>query len=271
MTENRLPWLLKCADKLRTSHSDSVDIAQLLTQLGVGFKTVTGQGGHGELRIDEGRGFRVIIKTDASNLLWSHRERFAAAHELAHLLLLRKWNYRPERSYQREYFQCETLCNRFAGRLLINPKAVSQVDCDSPQGCIDGILKLASQYNVSCEVAAKELAMSRSGVAVCSALVPEKVITWGVCSIGNLKVTRKRAFQSPRYPTTSNILIEPETARACIAWLYDRLPAVSADQNFQIGTRRLGRSELVSIIVKETPVVIDSRRQADGILPELQR
>jgi hypothetical protein len=259
MDRNKLAWLLKCADKLRSSQPDVVDVAQLLTQLGVAYRTVAGSDGYGELRIGEGRRFQVIIKTATGQLLWNRRERFAAAHELAHFLLVQKWDYRPSRSDEREYFLCEGMCNRFAGRLLIDPKAVFGIDCNTPESCIDGVLNLAARYHVSLQVAAKELAMNRHGLAVCYALPLERKITWGISSIGGFKETRNRAFGFPHAKNLHDLPAESESGRACAFWLYERLPAVSINGDLRIGTLSLKQAELVSIITNEAPGVFQQQ------------
>lgn len=258
MDNAKLKWLLKCADKLRDSQPDLLDVATLLTQLGVEFRTVTGREGYGELRISEERKFQIIIKTATGQLIWNRRERFAAAHELGHLLLLQKWNYRPRRSDEREYFLCERMCNRFAGRLLINPRAVYEIDYDTPESCLNGVLELAKRYQVSLQAAAKELAMTRSGIAVCYVLTGKKMISWGVSSIGSFKETRNRLFEKAF--NGDDLPVDLKASQACTFWLSERLPELPLRENVTTGKLQLREAELVSIITKRTPAIL--RQQA---------
>jgi hypothetical protein len=259
MNQTKLSWLLKCADRLRDNEGHAVDVAGLLAALNIEYRTVAGLNGHGELRVGGDGAFSIVIKTAAGKLLWDRQERFTAAHELAHVLLLRKWNYRPQRSDPREYFACERMCNRFAGRLLVSPAAVERIDYHSPQACLSGVRELATKCLVSLEVAAKELALTRPGVAICFVATSERLIVWGVSSIGTFKETRDRSVVELREDINRRELAS-DASRACALWLSKSLQNPSLYGSVRAATISLRRGvELVSLIEKGTLAVSEQQ------------
>lgn len=223
MDETKLKWLLDRADQIRTGEDVSVDIAGLLSKLNIEYRTVTGSSGHGELRRGIDGTLRVIIKTAEGRLLWDRQERFTAAHELGHALLLQEWQYRPQRGNQSEYFACEHMCNRFAGRLLVAPDSIEQIDCHDPVACLLNVRRIAEACLVSLEVVARELVVSRPSIAVCFVNTEARRIGWGVSSFVRLCETRNRKFARSAKDSKNKQEFTSDPIAACRNWLNDSL------------------------------------------------
>jgi hypothetical protein len=221
-----LPWLLRCADRLRGEQRGAIDIGKLLRTSDIEVRTIESSRGSGSLGQGKDGRYIITIKQREGTLLWSPRDRFTAAHELGHFLLIKKWNFKPSPSERKEYFLCEQLCNRFAGRLLVDAKEVAAAKPSSANACQETVRRLARRFDVSLEVAARELAEQHTGIACCLVQElrsePRNRLVWGVSSLRGLHVTRSR-------------LMKEAPIGMCLSWcnelldgeLFPREPSVS--------------------------------------------
>jgi hypothetical protein len=195
---DKLVWLLERADQLRAEQRGAIDIPSLFTQLGIELRLVSSASGSGALNLTEHGHYIVTVKTYHPALLWSPRDRFSAAHELAHALLFEKWRFHPSPENRREYYRYEHLCNRFAGRLLVDPLLAANTCRGPATEVLDDLLALARMCEVSLEATARELlthheqlVFSRVELNINSAKCQ---LLWGVASLDSFRETRYRYF-----------------------------------------------------------------------------
>ena len=214
MNEERLAWLLRCATRLRGEEREAINLQAILSQFGVSVHTISGETAArspaGILGRKKNGDFVIGVKTAEPAFLWRPRDRFTIAHELGHLLLIRKWNYSPPPEQHREYFACEALCNRFAGHLLIDRRAISPKPAVSAEACLEEVRTLSRRFDVSLEVAAREFVQAHPGTMVCAvrprADMGGSQILWIVSSLEKICQTRGYVFKDT----------PPE--KACLRW-----------------------------------------------------
>ena len=180
-------WLLSSANKLRAGSKDALNIEDLLNSFEIQIRLVASESRSGALARSKDGGWFVIIRGKRSQLNWTVTDRFTAAHELAHFLLIKNWGYSPTISDKKNYYDCEELCNRFASRLLLDYKEVEAAAVLSPRICLGLVRDLATRYQVSNEVAARALIETHPNIAICAfaktSLGWQKRL-WGLSSFG---------------------------------------------------------------------------------------
>jgi len=161
MTDYHTQWLIETACNLssKTDACRPVDVEGIAGNLSVeiaeyyfpdhqrtrGFVEDCGKG---SLRI-------LLERPLAKGTPLSVRERFTVAHELAHVLLIKRFSWNPTQG--KEYFLCERLCNLFAGHLLVPQKVIRSLTIHSPAQAVDSATALRDAYRVSLQVAARRI------------------------------------------------------------------------------------------------------------------
>jgi len=141
-----------------------IDVLALLRALGAEVRTrdATKRGPSAEWLSEDGRDVVVLYRSPAAPAWLLARERFALAHELAHILVARSIEWRPSSSS--EYYYLEEACQEIASEVLI-PSRVLPGDTDKlrPAALLAIIRRLQSLCAVSFEAAARRvLAESRA-------------------------------------------------------------------------------------------------------------
>lgn len=154
MNDEYLGWLLRCADRLNASARLPINVGEIFRNWGIqlrrdatdntGRAGVTSRTRTGEYIVT------IFAHTSAS------RERFTLAHELAHVLIEEKLGWSP--TTEREYYQREDWCNKFAAQLLVPTPLAQKCRMNSISAAIQSVLWLSRSCGVSREVAARRLA-----------------------------------------------------------------------------------------------------------------
>lgn len=117
MFDRERAWLLAQAASMTASVTGAVPIEQLLAEHHIEVNIVVGRG-PAILRIKEPIGYTIDLpRHETTPYSPSSRERRVLGHELGHALLIDRFNLRPTTS--REIHMVETICDDFAGRLLV--------------------------------------------------------------------------------------------------------------------------------------------------------
>jgi len=159
MQDRERTWLLKCAERLNPRNEFPVHVRRLLHELSIPLKKVTpgkrGKAlaelhklGPGEYRIE-------LVRESLSPRPLSARERFTLAHELGHVLLDHRFNWRP--TTEREYHRGERLCNVFAAKLLVPDSALQDLEPGGPDEGLNVLRTVTRRCRISLEVAARRL------------------------------------------------------------------------------------------------------------------
>ena len=152
-----------------------VDLHAALQAFGVGEPIIEVRPGrHGALRRVDERWHPVVYRKDPSANELSPRERFTVAHELGHAIIDGSLRLRPARRAQ--YWALETVCDSFAGDLLIPSTEVkgARAVLRDAQSTLATIQRLASITDTSLAASARRLL---DGLPALSA--------WGVRRIPN--------------------------------------------------------------------------------------
>lgn len=202
--DRRLHWLLACADRLTRGRPCPIHLRQLLADLKVLLvKEVDPQReGTGELRRLHQGGYEIILfRKSADPRPLTHRERFTLAHELGHLLLEKRYEWRPANAA--EYHLREDFCNQFAARLLVPTEQLQQLLIASPAVALGHLLHVSPQCRVSLEVAARRITDYFDDVAylaVTEGMNAQKervfVTLWGAGYIGQRQIPRRKHLGS---------------------------------------------------------------------------
>lgn len=147
-----------------------VDLRVIRAALGLGIEVRSAPTQHGELlRADEGAGTIVVYHPSRSELN-VHRARFTVAHEIGHFLVDARGGYQPiSRS---DYWALETLCDRFAGSLLLpahllklSLRPTGKLD---PKSLLGDLKSISNDGQTSPEAAARRIVevLSRNGKLV---------------------------------------------------------------------------------------------------------
>lgn len=155
MNDRDLGWLLRCADRLSTDAGLPLDVEAIFRRWGIQVRAASDTSGREGITSRTRTGeYIVTVFTHTA----ASRERFTLAHELAHVLVEEKFGWDP--TTEREYYQREEWCNRFAARLLVPEAVVQKGRMDSITTAIQSVLWLSRICGVSREVAARRLGES---------------------------------------------------------------------------------------------------------------
>ena len=155
------PAVVGHVDRIRSPNLVPVDLVAILREQNVGLAfRHEGSGKHGlGFLIHEGSQTTVVVRRDPGRAgALSARERFTIAHEIGHLV----WDQRVgvPATGQRDYWLLESICNEFAGHLLV-PTLLLQEQLGScpeyPRDLIRLARELTGRYGVSMPVMAKRL------------------------------------------------------------------------------------------------------------------
>ncbi len=181
-------WLLSTAKDLRVGEKGVINIQKLLDRFGVTTRFEVSERRSGTLgKSNDGKWFVVVRGKNPAF------DRFTAAHELGHFLLIKNWDYSPTINDKRSYYFCEDLCNQFAAKLLINYDDVTATEIASAKVCLGQVRDIATRYQVSNEAASRSIIDTHSGIGICAF---KKTTAgwfnrlWGVSSLNGI---------SPRY------------------------------------------------------------------------
>jgi hypothetical protein len=91
------------------------------------------------------------------------RERFTAMHEVAHALIEREFELRPQRNS--EYWSLESVCDRYAASMLVPDSLVRKYreSCVTSDGLLTTAMALSSRCIVTIPCAAKRLVGANAG------------------------------------------------------------------------------------------------------------
>jgi Zn-dependent peptidase ImmA (M78 family) len=210
-------WLLDYANKLNPDGLSPLHIRRLLRSLEISLRKVTKRSGNkreAELhRLGPGQYCIYLTRTTNTPRPLSVRERFTLAHEIGHVLLDYKFNWRP--TSEREYHLGERLCNVFAARLLVPEAALTGLAMADPQQGLATLTLLARRFRVSKEVAARRIAevFLRFGF-VEGEEIPTRTqkrgfqIAWSTLDSARPGLTRRRKL-GPKHPLTRFLLDPP--------------------------------------------------------------
>lgn len=189
--DERLCWLLQCAGRLAAPQDSRLSVRRLLAELDITLaKRVdpNAKPGSGAMRSTV-NGYEVILtRRTCEEAPLSPRERFTIAHELAHVLLHKRFQWFP--IIRSDYQLCEDWCNLFASCLLIPDAAAQRCDVSSPTAALRALDAISIKYGVSRQAAAKKIAANRPNVGFFSGVKvqnsfgePVIKLWWGVSSI----------------------------------------------------------------------------------------
>jgi hypothetical protein len=179
-------WLHSRATALRVGTEHPINIKKLLEGFGIHLLLEPAERRSGALSQSVDRKWFVVVRGKRSMNSLTAIDRFTAAHELGHFLLITHWNYSPSIKNKRDYYECEELCNQFASRLLIDRDAVESLVIQSPRECLGVIRDLAKRYLVSNEAVARAIVETHSKVSVCAFMNSPNggwTRSWGVSSL----------------------------------------------------------------------------------------
>lgn len=206
MDENRLDWLLRCADDLNSRYPSrgAIDVKQILGKLSVPLvKRVDSDASksYGELTLTPPDKYVVnLIRNSDEPKPLTRWERFTVAHELAHLLLIKRFRWNPK--VGSSYYECEQCCDAFAGRLLVPRSELGDLRADQASDLLEYIARKRKKLFVSWEVFARELIPEYPGIAAFQvrreSLKTGKLlfhVEWGVSSLPAIKLGRQRRIR----------------------------------------------------------------------------
>jgi hypothetical protein len=171
--EETRPWLQREAQRIGTNASVPRDLVKIAQELGAEIQYWRGGSEHGRLAL-RGEGAATIWISDSTGA-GEVKARFTIAHEVGHLLLWRKLGLRPsELKSRREYWEVESLCNYFAGKLLVPESILKQARFRHPGDILMMLGFVMKSCKVSAEVAARELVDAFEGLGYWVADVSEK-------------------------------------------------------------------------------------------------
>jgi hypothetical protein len=151
---------------LRDGHAAPIQLRRLLAELHVDFTKEVDpkREGSGELRKAVHGGYQIVLfRAHAEPRPLKPRERFTVAHELGHLLLEERYQWRPATSA--EYHRREDYCNQFAAHLLVPTGQLEQLLLPSPAAALGLLFHTSETCRVSFEVAARRIADYYEGIA----------------------------------------------------------------------------------------------------------
>ncbi len=135
-----------------------INIGAVLGFFGLGHPIIDfGKSRHGGLRRVDNRWQPVVYRSHFLSGPLSVRERFTVIHEIGHALVEDRVSLHPKRN--REYWQLEAECDRFAGDLLV-PQAqvdIAATTISSAPSLLLGIEGLARRSSASRPVVARRL------------------------------------------------------------------------------------------------------------------
>lgn len=154
-------WLLSCADKLASQSKLPIDTAGIARRLDV---RVRCEDLHlakhdGEVRRTSSGKYEITVRKGDP----APRRRFTLAHELAHVLLDKRFSLRA--NSKREYWEHEQWCNEFAGRLLVPSAILDTAVLETPRAALNTLWRLRAVCQVSPETAARRIVQHSSSVA----------------------------------------------------------------------------------------------------------
>ncbi len=166
ITKSEISWLEECIRALNPDGRYPVRLRPILAALGVRLqkRVITSHklDGRGEIRYDGGRYTIILFRTHDRPKRLTLRERFTIAHEIAHVLVDIKYGSFPTSTKQ--YWTSESICDEFAGRLLVPTNVLLGIDKDSSIGVLKGLLSICQACKVSLPVAAHRLARHYNGI-----------------------------------------------------------------------------------------------------------
>jgi len=192
-------WLLSQADQLRTaSPAGRLLLEQVVTSLGVVLVVSPGLRSSGLLTESDGV-FTILVREQPRAGSLTQHQRFTIAHEIGHVLLIKKWDFRPPFSNRELYYQAEHLCNSFAGRLLVDPRLLIHQSLTSTFDAISAVCRLADICLVSREFVAREVVLLQPFLTFAQiaqgATEKEWLVEWCVRGDAPLRVARKKILR----------------------------------------------------------------------------
>lgn len=162
--------LIREADRLAVARPIPIDIVRLIQECGATVTTTCEASNtrkariRGEVRVGE-RGYIVELKRAPDSPDWlTSRERFALAHELAHIMIDRASQWRP--ANRRDYFAREIVCNTVASRLLVPTDCLATASIESPSDAWRSLRRIRARCAVSWDVALRRICDDQSTVAL---------------------------------------------------------------------------------------------------------
>lgn len=162
MIDSYREWLFGCAERIRGDNHGKIDLAPILSELSISIQERSSSGNtSARLSRSEGKVYSILLTRGKSvGLEFSARERFTIAHELAHVLLGRKFGWFPLKSEGRPYYECEEMCQEFAARLLIDRKTLRNLRLETPFDLLRSIKVVSARFDVSEQAAARSVVES---------------------------------------------------------------------------------------------------------------
>ncbi len=168
MNDEMTSWLLSKAGALRKGVQNEIDIERSLREFGIRLLLQTSDRRSGALSKSVEGEWVVMVRGKRQVNCLTAADRFTAAHELGHYLLIKHWNHSPSIDNKRDYYDCESLCNQFASRLLIDHGEIASSAIESPQECLGRVRGWAKQYMVSNEAAARVVVETHPSMVICA-------------------------------------------------------------------------------------------------------
>ena len=174
MPDDPLHWLASYAERLNGPFDGAVEIEDILAHfkirhnLKIQAQDSSDRKSGGHLISSERQSYSIIITrpmqvhATVGSDDYTARERFTLAHELAHVLLIQNFGFNPQKGP--EYYQCERLCDAFAGALLVPHRWVNDVRVNSAAQLLAYLGSLAARLRVSRAVVAVEMVKFRTGI-----------------------------------------------------------------------------------------------------------
>ena len=192
----------KSAKRLRGNHKGAIVLGSFLEHLGVRFLIEFAPSGEGALSLGADGVWQIIVYRKAnqdstgSTQDLTPRERYTIAHEIGHILLIKKFGFNPKNNAGPLYHKCKLLCQYFASQLLIDyAELTSDVVLNATQG-MDLILTTRKRFLVSAQAAARAVVYTHPGTSVIhissnGSRSPYK-LDWGFLNMDSFQLTARK-------------------------------------------------------------------------------
>lgn len=176
LVDQARPSVVGHVDRLRPPDLIPVDVVAILREqnIGLAFRH-DGQQTHGlGFLVHEGKQTTVVVRRDPGRTGGlSARERFTVAHEIGHFV----WDQRVglQATSRRDYWLLESVCNEFAGHLLVPTPALHHhldSNLQSPRDVIRLARQLTGLFAVSMPVVANRLADVEPNLVLAEIVLP---------------------------------------------------------------------------------------------------
>lgn len=174
------------ASVIRGDFNGRINLVDACSRLGIDIRPDFRHGREATLSRSSDGKYIITFCSKTEEFLFSKRDRFSIAHELGHYYLIEAHGLNIQPNDVSSYHKVEALCNEFAGELLVDSRVIRGRSFDSVPALFELLMTIESEFGVSKEVAARRLAVNKSGWVAAQIKMKgnPKVFKWIIASEG---------------------------------------------------------------------------------------